>query len=859
LSPEERERRAHERKLRLRRKALSRTKERNRKVKYDKLRAAGMQLAQPSGSSTTAATLPSGSASSSNALVAQGAGKKVVDSNSGVPPTVVGNPTISADNVPNGVTSGSARQGSKKKRRLGQTKEIASFGDCGSYCMGGRRGKNLINAAIIMTQWGFCVAYLIFIPENVQKIICYETKLKACPSLTAICLFTCLLLLPFVFLPSLKTLVIPMLLSNVALFVGIGWGYMNALSPMRHGDRLGEALDPIEAETEAPAPVTSSTSTVAPSEALNGAGSNRPIYQENSGEEASMSSDDNVFAQTDQAKVQLRRAVAPSSSGATKRRFLGVSPFFQQHDGLAAPQQRRLPDTPNSLGRRSERPFPRRSPKRRRTARNAAEDDSDKEVQAVSFPNNEDPNAAAAPPPPGGAAAPPPAGVPPPVTPKPPPDDSMTGDKPDPNMGAVPPPVAAGEDEEDDEMQDDFIGSYTSSSTTSSTTTEPPVTVKPMRHRRMPSYYAINFRQYPVFFGIAMFTFEGIGLLLPTRRAMNQPEHMPRLLRIAMIFLTSLFCSFGLVCYLRWGGQPDAEDGGFLGTAEEDVRRMLQHAEATEQTLDDDDSEELVGVASMITFNYPQNRITSFVILFYALGIFFTFPMQLFPVSVIVENSVFIRARCCLPHRRRILGWVAWARSKRVEEVEAEEDGSGAAQRGSGVTTLEMQTLDTPADGAPTSPSSPPRRPKPTGQDTSAFDTLPLLNFYERCIVRGSLVFVAGLCALSVPHFGLFLSLVGAVTCNFLAFIAPSYFHYFVTVIETRPRRHEPAAVKAMSTEDQQRVSMQQASDGAAMRQALYPTPKEDLGYIIFGVLAGLWSFSSTLVAFIGGEEGNER
>ena len=47
-----------------------------------------------------------------------------------------------------------------------------------------------------------------------------------------------------------------------------------------------------------------------------------------------------------------------------------------------------------------------------------------------------------------------------------------------------------------------------------------------------------------------------------------------------------------------------------------------------------------VGTQPMITFNYPQSRITSLVIVFYCLGIFFSFPVQMFPVYALVENSV---------------------------------------------------------------------------------------------------------------------------------------------------------------------------------------------------------------------------
>ena len=58
-----------------------------------------------------------------------------------------------------------------------------------------------------------------------------------------------------------------------------------------------------------------------------------------------------------------------------------------------------------------------------------------------------------------------------------------------------------------------------------------------------PNLVAINWSNYPVFFGLAVFTFEGIGLVLPIQRVMREPETLPALLKIAMLVLTTLFVS----------------------------------------------------------------------------------------------------------------------------------------------------------------------------------------------------------------------------------------------------------------------------------------------------------------------------
>ncbi|MCH2554098.1 MAG: amino acid transporter, partial [SAR116 cluster bacterium] len=64
------------------------------------------------------------------------------------------------------------------------------------------------------------------------------------------------------------------------------------------------------------------------------------------------------------------------------------------------------------------------------------------------------------------------------------------------------------------------------------------------------------------------------------------------------------------------------------------------------------------------------------------------------------------------------------------------------------------------------------------------------MNLYARCLVRFLLTLAAGYFALTIPHFGLFLSLIGCVTCNLLAFILPAYFHYYVTILEPSKYRN---------------------------------------------------------------------
>ena len=62
--------------------------------------------------------------------------------------------------------------------------------------------------------------------------------------------------------------------------------------------------------------------------------------------------------------------------------------------------------------------------------------------------------------------------------------------------------------------------------------------------------------QLPLFFGTAMFTFEGIGVVLPIENQMKTPKDMRGwngVLNIAMVMVTSLYMAVGVFGYLKYG------------------------------------------------------------------------------------------------------------------------------------------------------------------------------------------------------------------------------------------------------------------------------------------------------------------
>ncbi|KAH8682730.1 transmembrane amino acid transporter protein-domain-containing protein [Xylariales sp. PMI_506] len=108
--------------------------------------------------------------------------------------------------------------------------------------------------------------------------------------------------------------------------------------------------------------------------------------------------------------------------------------------------------------------------------------------------------------------------------------------------------------------------------------------------------------RYTLMIGSAIFTFEGIGLILPIESSMVEPEKFEPLLALIMLIITVIFTSVGALCYATFGTNTYIE----------------------------------------IINNYPQNsKFVNAVQFLYSVAVLVGNPVQLFPALRIIEAKLF--------------------------------------------------------------------------------------------------------------------------------------------------------------------------------------------------------------------------
>ncbi|CAG7849337.1 Vacuolar amino acid transporter 3 [Serendipita indica DSM 11827] len=114
-----------------------------------------------------------------------------------------------------------------------------------------------------------------------------------------------------------------------------------------------------------------------------------------------------------------------------------------------------------------------------------------------------------------------------------------------------------------------------------------------------------NEKDFPLLIGTAVFSFEGIGLVIPITDAMREPRKFPPVLTGVMFFLIFLFGGAGVLSYAAYGEE----------------------------------------IQTVVIKNLPQdNKFVQAVQFLYSLAILLSAPLQLFPALRIMENWLFTQS-----------------------------------------------------------------------------------------------------------------------------------------------------------------------------------------------------------------------
>ncbi|OCH95337.1 hypothetical protein OBBRIDRAFT_745472 [Obba rivulosa] len=111
-----------------------------------------------------------------------------------------------------------------------------------------------------------------------------------------------------------------------------------------------------------------------------------------------------------------------------------------------------------------------------------------------------------------------------------------------------------------------------------------------------------NSKDWPLLIGTAVFSFEGIGLVIPITDAMREPRKFPAVLSGVMLLLMVMFCGAGVMSYLTFGAD----------------------------------------VKTVVIVNLDMtSKFTQVVQFLYSLAILLSVPLQLFPAVRIMEQGIF--------------------------------------------------------------------------------------------------------------------------------------------------------------------------------------------------------------------------
>ena len=102
--------------------------------------------------------------------------------------------------------------------------------------------------------------------------------------------------------------------------------------------------------------------------------------------------------------------------------------------------------------------------------------------------------------------------------------------------------------------------------------------------------------------GSSVYSYEGIGVILPLLEVTEKPELYPKILFYVLLTVMVVYVCFGEFCLFVYGD-------------------LIQKP--------------------LITSNLPSGVVVWIIKIFFSINLFFTYPLQLFPANIIIESYLF--------------------------------------------------------------------------------------------------------------------------------------------------------------------------------------------------------------------------
>jgi solute carrier family 36 (proton-coupled amino acid transporter) len=112
----------------------------------------------------------------------------------------------------------------------------------------------------------------------------------------------------------------------------------------------------------------------------------------------------------------------------------------------------------------------------------------------------------------------------------------------------------------------------------------------------------INSQTWLTMIGSAVYSYEGIGVILPLLEVTEKPEQYPKILTYVLVTVMVLYVSFGQFCLFVYGDEIQSP---------------------------------------LITTNLPKGVVVYIIKILFAINLFFTYPLQIYPANIIIESYLY--------------------------------------------------------------------------------------------------------------------------------------------------------------------------------------------------------------------------